>query len=58
MFLNKTLLVWRWATGWKTRVRFIAGSTYFSLLHSFQIGSEAHPVGITGNFLGDKVART
>jgi hypothetical protein len=42
------------------RVRFPAGVTDFSLLHSVQTGSEAHPASYTidtgGSFPGNKAA--
>jgi hypothetical protein len=36
-------LVWRRATGWMAGVRFPVGGRDFSLLHSVQTGSGAHP---------------
>jgi hypothetical protein len=48
--------------GWMTGIRFLAGATYPSFLHSVHTGSGAHPAfyttGTRGDFSGGKAAGT
>jgi hypothetical protein len=55
-----TFLDW-WAMGWTSRVQFPVWTRSFSLLHSAQAGSGAHPtsspMGTKSSFPRGKVAR-
>jgi hypothetical protein len=51
----------RQVTGWTARLRFLAGASDFSLLHSVQTGSGAYPTSYAIDTMvslpGSKVAR-
>jgi hypothetical protein len=60
LHLTNTALILVLAVCWTTKVRYPIGVRDFSILHSVQTGSEAHPasypMGTWSSFLKDKVA--